>query len=441
VKKSLFSRRQTLLSGAGGMGSLLLKSLATGLPASFLMNPEKALAEVRPACGTQSKAQFIILSASSLGDPLNANVPGTYGAGIMHPTDPEMAATDFMLGSKQVRAAKPWSLMPESVRQRMSFWHLKTNTPVHPDQPDVLKLRGAIRPAEMFPSVLSKHLAQCLGTIQSQPITVGAQSPSEGLTYLGASLPILPPISLRDTLLARPGALSSLAPLRDQTLNNIAAILKTSGTKAQRDYVDSLVTSQSLVRNIPQTLVSDLAALDSNAIEDQINAAITLIKMKVSPVITVHFDFGGDNHFDAGLTREATSSIASIAGIRTLMSRLEADGLSDQVTFLSLNVFGRTLGAAASGSGRNHNANHQVSVAIGKAFKPGVIGGVAADSRDFSAVSINSTTGAAAGTGGDVSATETLASFGKSVMAGLGITQATIDSTIPGGKVIQGGLA
>jgi hypothetical protein len=34
-----------------------------------------------------------------------------------------------------------------------------------------------------------------------------------------------------------------------------------------------------------------------------------------------------------------------------------------------------------------------------------------------------------------------LASFGKSVKAGLGITQATIDSTIPGGKVIQGGLA
>ena len=49
-----------------------------------------------------------------------------------------------------------------------------TNTPVHPKEPDVLKLMGATYAGEMLPSLLAKQLAPCLGTIQAQPISLGA---------------------------------------------------------------------------------------------------------------------------------------------------------------------------------------------------------------------------------------------------------------------------
>ena len=53
----------------------------------------------------------------------------------------------------------------------------------------MLKLMGATDAGEMLPSLLAKQLAPCLGTIQAQPISVGAPTPSEGLSYAGAALP------------------------------------------------------------------------------------------------------------------------------------------------------------------------------------------------------------------------------------------------------------
>jgi len=59
------------------------------------------------------------------------------------------------------------------------------------------------------------------------------------------------------------------------------------------------------------------------------------------------------------------------------MQALAANGLSDKVSFLSLNVFGRTM-AAYNTQGRQHNQFHQMSLMIGKPFKGGVIGGLTA---------------------------------------------------------------
>ena len=52
------------------------------------------------------------------------------------------------------------------------------------------------------------------------------------------------------------------------------------------------------------------------------------------------------------------------------------------------NVFGRTLGPGSTG-GRQHNGNHQVSIAIGKPFRGGVIGGVGPVGGDFGALPID----------------------------------------------------
>src|SRR5262249_50971375 len=190
--KMEISRRKLLLSTLFGAGAVGLRALATGLPASFLLSPRKALADLPTMCANRDKAQYIIFSTSGSGDPINANVPGTYAdRNITHSLDPMMAATALTIAGRSYTAAMPWSTLPQNVLDRTCFWHIMTNTPVHPKEPDVLKLMGATQPTEMFPSLLSKYLAPCLGTIQAQPVSVGAASPSEGLSFGGAALPII----------------------------------------------------------------------------------------------------------------------------------------------------------------------------------------------------------------------------------------------------------
>ena len=65
-----------------------------------------------------------------------------------------------------------------------------------------------------------------------------------------------------------------------------------------------MVTSEPQARNISQSLLGSLATIKDNTIDSQIMAAITLIQMKVSPVVAIHIPFGGDNHHDTGLAAE-----------------------------------------------------------------------------------------------------------------------------------------
>ena len=248
-----------------------------------------------------------------------------------------------------------------------------TNTPIHPKEPEVLKLMGTTYAGEMLPSLLAKHLAPCLNTIQTQPISIGATTPAEGLSFGGAAQPIIPALALKATLTTPAGPLANLQALRDQTLASIYDLYKTSASPAQKAYIDSLVTSQTQVRSINQSLLSTLSSITDNSANSQILAAVTLIQMNVTPVISIHIPFGGDNHRDVGLAGETTQTVSGVATINALMQQLAAAGLSDSVTFMSLNVFGRTIGPSNT-DGRQHNQNHQVSVTIGKPFAGGIIG-------------------------------------------------------------------
>ena len=472
------SRRNTLATLLFGAGAVGLRSLATGLPAWLLVNPRKAFADGGlPACGVRPAAQFVVFATSGSGDPINANVPGTYDASvsdpsnpIFHPQDPMglMTPTAFSLGGTQVTAAKPWAALAAqtgvgtaaSVADRLTFWHLMTNTPVHPKEPDVLRLMGATYAGEMLPSLIAKAMAPCLGTIQPQPVCVGAASPSEALTFGGNVQPIVPPVALKDTLTnPRSNAfkqLNALQSLRDRTLDDLYSLYKTGASPAQRAFVDQLVTSQSQVRAIPAQFLDDLSQIADNGAMSQITAAAILIKMGVSPVVSIHLPFGGDNHQDDGLANELAQTAGDglpigaankkvyggVELIGQLMTTLQKYGLADRTTFVSLNVFGRTLGAAKSApgqNGRNHNPNHQASVTIGSGFKPGVVGGVAPVAGDYGATSIDSATGAASASG-DVPAAATLASFAQTLLAGLGADPAFIASSITSGKIIRGAL-
>lgn len=426
---------QTLLGGAGALG---LRSLATGLPVAFLANPRRALAAA--ACTPPTTGPFFILNTSSSGDPINANAPGCYtDPGIIHSDDPRMAATAVRLGGINSIAAKPWAQLPQSVLDRMSFWHLSSNTNDHSKLPNVLQLMGATRPIEMLPSLLAKTLAPCLQTTQSQPISLGARTPTEALKYNGAPLPTIPPLALKATLLAPAGELGKLSALRDQTLGSLTEILKNRSTAAQKKALDNMVMSQREVRNLNQNLLDRLSTITDNTSRSQIKAALVLIQMKVSPVVAIQISFGGDNHFDTNFVRETTDTIDGVATIGALMAEIDAAGLQDQINFVSLGVFGRSLKRQGR-DGRDHNANHQVSWAIGKAFKPGIYGSVVPFASDYGATAIRSATGLGDASG-DIAVSDTLASFGKTMLKAAGADSETIESSILRGTVISGALA
>ena len=92
-----------------------------------------------------------------------------------------------------------------------------------------------------------------------------------------------------------------------------------------------MVTSQQQVRGIAQQQLSMLTGL-KNDNTGQLTAAVALILMKVTPVICVHFPFGGDNHADPNLTTEANQTVTGMKAITDLMAMLASNGLADKVS-------------------------------------------------------------------------------------------------------------
>jgi hypothetical protein len=475
---------KTMLFGAGYVG---LRALATGLPASFFLNPRKALAAAdagAAACSSNmSAAQFFILSTSGGGDPINANAPGTYyndtpaAKPIVHSSDPTMVPTQITIGGQKHYAAKVWEQLGATTNaqnwlNKTTFWHLATESIIHPQEPNVLRLMDATTGPEMLPSILGKLLQPCLNTIQAQPVCIGASTPSEALTFNGEAQPIIPPLSLKDTLTNTAGPLTKLKTIRDTTMVSIYDMYK-NGTPAQKAYFNSILQSQQDVLEINQTLLGQLSNISDNSVPSQITAAITLIQMGISPVISIHIPFGGDNHSDTGLADETTqtngtstqfpavngvpgSGVPAIVALMNQLAKatfvsgaLKGTSLSDKVTFMTLNVFGRTLvnngGTGTScENGRGHNENHEVSITIGNGFKAGVIGGIQAVNNDIGAANIDAATGASTGSSmpsGAISATNSLQAFGQTVLASVGISQAEITAQIPTGGIITGALA
>src|SRR5262249_51729346 len=201
------------------------------------------------------------------------------------------------------------------------------------------------------------------GTIQRGPGAVGSETPQ----YEGRSLPRLTPTGLKAALANPAGPLANLQALRDADLDRLNALLKQSGTTAERQFLDRMAQSQSEARNISQSLLDNLNGIANDGQDNQIVAAVTLIAMKVSPVVARRLDFGGDNPTDTALKNEAQKTILAVQSINLLYSKLDALGLRDNVTFAAMNVFGRTLafkGTAPDSAGRDHLANHHCTLLI-----------------------------------------------------------------------------
>ena len=468
------SRRQGLLGLFGG--SLGFKAFVTGLPAWYLLNPRRATAQdLQCAITAKQNLQYLILSVSSNGDPLNCNVPGTYEAtSIIHPTQTEVEAVQVTLGDKAYGAALPWAdpsvmsptdmamgvatpatgQLTSAVLARTAFFHHRTGTTVHGDQPKVMKLLGDMSGGEMVVSAFAKHLSTCFGTVQAAPIAVGARgNSSELVSFAGRTLPSISPTQLKQLLTgSKNDPLVKARVLRDQALNQLNQLAKDDGSPVQKQFLDKLATSQTQVRALADQLATTLSAITADDVNGQALAAAALISANVTPVITIHLSFGGDNHTDANLQAEADQHVSGIRGIQTVMNALgtltDSAGVSltERVTFATLNVFGRNLNGiqkVTDRTGRDHYGNHSVMVMIGKNVKPGVIGGVvAASNGTYSAGDIDSASGAQV-TGGDVSSTKSQAAAVRTLGAALGIPDSVAagDYTAgAGGKVVTAAL-
>jgi hypothetical protein len=428
------NRRDLLKSALGGVA---LKALATGLPLGTFLAPRPGRAQ------TPGPGAMLILFTSGAGDPINANVPGTYGTGaeqVVHSPDATMAPTTLRLSGRNYTAAKPWADLPQATLDRTVFFHHATYTPVHQDQSRVMKVMGETDDNEMFASLFAKELAPRLGTVQSVPLSLGARSGSELLSAGGQVLANVGPQSIRRALGGAQGPLAGLQGLRDREIDRLYGVFKKSGTKNDLRLLDGWARSRDEVRGVSDSLLGLLDAIDGDDDDNQVVAAPVLAAMNITPVITIKGSFGGDNHNDTGLAAESAQHVSGVARMQRLLAeldRMRSEGLlRHEVVISTLNVFGRTLKKKGT-AGRDHNRNHHVTVMMGSALRGGVVGGIELGGGDFQARSIDSTTGAA---GGDIPFDATLGSMAKTLGTALGVSSDRLDAMIRVGKPVASAL-
>lgn len=431
------SRRSLLRASLFGAGSVALRSLATGLPMRFLLDPLSAAAQEAP------KQKILILSVSRDGEPLNANCPGMYEShlkDVVHPTGPTMAATPLKLGEQMSTAAKPWADLPATVLSRMCVFHHATYTGLHAQNQTVMSLMGNTTRNEMAVSIYAKEIGKALGTTQTEPITLGANG-VELVRFEGRTLSNVAPSSLF-RILGRPdGPLGALQAQRDRDLDRIHALIAEHGTKVHKATLDQYANTRQQARSVSDALIDQLSQVEGNEMEDQAIVAPVIAAMGLSPVITVHLKFGMDNHRDPGFAQETEQHIS---GLRTLGAMVEAldsfrskGVLKHDVLVGVTGVFGRTLSKA---SGRDHNSRHNVSLIIGNGVRAGVIGGCENLGKGHSARAIDKVSGQAVAAGAGIPFEETLQSMAKTMGAALGVSAANLNENIKGGEIIKAAL-
>jgi uncharacterized protein (DUF1501 family) len=335
------------------------------------------------------------------------------------------------LGSQVTWAARPWADLPDALRGRLSVIRHRTFTNAHPEFGNVMKFHGAVKGpgrigTESLPAMIAQETFGSLGTALESPMQVAGPA----VDFRGGPIRGQDPENLA-LLFSESGTYRGLsanefADYRDSALDAIYRDVRTSGTHAQRRFLDEHARSRADARALAESLGPALAPITeaSGDVEKQVLAAVALIQHNVTPVVIVDLPFGDDNHQDAALEDEVTETIMGVGGIRRLWDELTARGLEDRVTFAYLSVFGRTLERNGSG-GRNHHGSDHAMVMFGPHVTPGVLGGLIEDDRSLRAGPI-----------GDVAVDDTLSSAGKTLAKACGVPDETIEERIVGGRAL-----
>jgi hypothetical protein len=400
-----------------------------------LLDPLTANADNMP---TQSR--MLILASSSAGDPVNANVPGTYLPEIFHSADPAMVESPLTMSGQSYTAAKPWADLPQTTLDRTVFFHHATYTPVHGEMARVQRMMDATEKNDMLISLLAKELAPTLGSVQSDPVSLGANG-GELISSGGRILGNVAPLSVRQALGGVDGPLKDLTAMRDTQIDRIYALYRESGTPSQRTLLDAWARSRDEVRSISTSLIQRLDAIDGNNEINQVRCAAVLAAMNIAPIVTIKVDFGRDNHNDTNFVNETAKHLTAIPNLQALMDELDTlkgeGNLQHDVIVGSLNVFGRTLKKKGMG-GRDHHSGHHVMVLMGNGIQGGVVGSLDYNNsgNEYEAQAIDSQTGAG-GPGGDIPFEETLGAAGKTLGVVMGVAEERMDELLPPGKAVR----
>lgn len=426
IDKANFSRRDLLLAGLYSGGGIGLRSLMTGIPIHFLTT--RSMSNI-------DNLQYLVYAASAGGDPVNCNIPGSYIPGCEHP--PAFATpVDILLGTETYKVASVWNNLKPEIKAMANFFHLRSGTNSHTEQASVLKLFGAVEPIEgrfpeMLQSAIAHDMSKKLGALLPHPI--GLSGP---LTYKGRNQNIYSPNAMQ--ALFPPTALESEVEARTYRDKQIASIykdLKENGTPAQKKFIDNYVISGQKARDIGSNLSDALSSITGNTEADQMKATAALLALKVTTTVGINIGFGGDNHGDSDLSKEANDHHSGVASLNTLYDELKAYGIENKTTFAMLNVFGRTYHRNKSG-GRDHHGAGSLLFAFGANIKAGVTGGLKLNSKNKAeAQAVNSITGKVENP--DISADDTLKSAAKSLAVSLGVTEDKVNKMINGGKVVR----
>ena len=414
-------RRSFIQTGSGALGTLLLQGLASGLPPAYLLNPTKAKAQSMP-----SSYQTLILSTSSRGDPLNVNCPGSYGNGITN--NPNLPTGQTRFGGRRHRAAQVWCDLPNTLRQRLAFFHYNPRTAAHPEYRLTMTMRGSIKNemgngTEMFASAMSQMAYSPGAYLQEEPIPLC----DSFITFRSQPLQSINPVSLKALFSPADQTLADLRQTRDQVLDTLYADMRINGNKAQREFVDRYANSRQQAREFGERMGDLLNELpvnpdEPNSAQDQVIAAVALAQLNISPVITINIPFGGDNHQDTGLIREEEQTLSGVAAIGDLWTRLQAVNIHNRVTFATMNVFGRRSYLNSRG-GRDHNRYHALMVAFGQNIQGGVYGEMDSEGK---AVAID-----------NIGVEQTMEAAGASLARALGHSAGDINQRIQNGQVVN----
>ena len=174
--------------------------------------------------------------------------------------------------------------------------------------------------------------------------------------------------------------------MRDTTLDQLNQLAKSDGTAVQKAFLDAMALSQTQVRSLADALATTLSAITADDSKGQALAAAALFAANVTPVVTLHIAFGGDNHSDSNLQAEADQHVTGAQAIQQVQDALAVrSSLADKADVRDAERVRaqpeRHLEDRSSRAGRDHYGNHAVMVMIGKNVTPGVTAGVATAGR------------------------------------------------------------
>lgn len=409
------TRRGALGGLLAACGGLVVRSLATGIPATVLLDPQSARA-------SDGVARTLILSVSDSGDPVNIYTPGSFASGGSPKRLTDGVFAPVPIYGDQQGAAVWQDVLSEAIDEAI-FFHHATHTPVHGEMKLVQRLMGQSADDEMLLSHIARELATKRSYLQTEPLSLGA-SGGELLSFEGRLLGNVTPTSVRLGLVGPDTPLlddaKGLRALRDSAIDALYGLYKEDGTPKQLELLDRWASARDQVRAIDPTLVDALMSVEDDEVASQVTVAAALAEIDVAPVITVSLDFGGDNHNDAGFEQEAERYPLGVAELARLYELSRPHG----AMVASLNVFGRTFHRT---DGRDHNRDHHVTVMLGEHLAGGVVGGVEpTPSGDYKATAIE-----------QIPFEETLASMGKTLGVAAGVAAERMDELVAGGAAID----